>query len=593
MIDAIAVLGLTIWASGVGLWILDRLIDRPDSLVDSLAMAVPLGLGILALASVVLGEFGLLNRSGFLAVFLIGMLPIKWTAESFAGGFPIEEVLTEHPTKIEGASCRVLCEHLFNVFLVLTLLGTLLTALAPVTDGDALCYHLQVPSLFLHAKSMTFEPDLHETVYPLVTEMLYAVGLAFRGPIACRLVHWVLGGCFAASVTAMARPVLGHRASWAGTIALLVPAVSNGMAAPLNDVSLAAFSNAALVAYFLWKDRPTIGSALLTGVLAGLAIGVKYPALVWVGMIGISMGLTCFKGRTSGSHWIVFTLAAVIIGGCWYLRAYHHTGNPVHPFFRAAFGGAGIDDVLDPIKRPMAVSPWNLLTAIVPMTLQPDRFDSFSHQFGPIFLLLVPAIFLLRMPGRLKEILAIGSAFLTLCLTQRQSMRFVLAAVGPMSVGAAWAVSSWVDRPSVPARCLAGIVVVILAFETAIAVGHARHGLSVVMGREPVETYLSRREPTYPVGRWIDANLPRSARIVGQEHRGFYLPRPYSMELAHRRRTGLGTHGEDGDELARKLRDDGFSHLLLCPPDPEDAVEFDPTLSRGMESWLSRRSPAL
>ncbi len=80
--------------------------------------------------------------------------------------------------------------------------------------------------------------------------------MALRGPVACRLVQWVLGLCFAAGVTALARPSLGGRAWWAGAIAMLVPAVSNGMAAPLNDVALAAFGTAALVAWSRFRERP-------------------------------------------------------------------------------------------------------------------------------------------------------------------------------------------------------------------------------------------------------------------------------------------------------------------------------------------------
>ena len=65
-------------------------------------------------------------------------------------------------------------------------------------------------------------------------------------------------------------------------------------------------------------------------------------------------------GRRILVHAAVFGLVALLVGGGWYLRAYLHTGNPVYPFFRHTFGGAGIDDVLDPIKRPLAVTPWNV-----------------------------------------------------------------------------------------------------------------------------------------------------------------------------------------------------------------------------------------
>ncbi|HEY2154405.1 MAG TPA: glycosyltransferase family 39 protein, partial [Isosphaeraceae bacterium] len=386
--------------------------------------------------------------------------------------------------------------------------------------------------------------DLHETVYPLLTELLYAMALALRGPVACRLVQWLFGVALALNVAALARPVLGERSRWAATVALLVPAVSNGMGAPLNDVALAAFGNAALVAWSRWSDRPSLRSAALAGVLAGFALGVKYPALVLAGLIAAAMIVSSTDRSRSLRHAMLFGAVTLLVGGAWYARSYAYTGNPVYPFFRNVFGGAGLDEVLDPIKRPMAVTFWNLATAIVPMTLQPSRFDSVSHQFGPLFLLVLPAILWERAPRRVWAVVAIGYAFLTICLTQRQSMRFVLIAAGPMAVGVVWVASTWWDRRGFAARSLLVLLVGCLGFEAAIAAGRARHGINVILGRESADAFLSRREPTYRVGRWIDENLPSSARIVGQDHRGFYIPRRYTMELAHRRRTGLGARGE-------------------------------------------------
>ena len=72
----------------------------------------------------------------------------------------------------------------------------------------------------------------------------------------------------------------------------------------------------------------------------------------------------------------------------------------------------------------------------------------------------------------------------------------------------------------------------------------SRHALAVVLGRESAAEFLARREPTFTVGQWAARNLPAAARLIGQDHRGFYIPRDYTMELAHRRRTGLGRHGE-------------------------------------------------
>ncbi|MDR3633641.1 MAG: glycosyltransferase family 39 protein [Isosphaeraceae bacterium] len=599
MLDLAFVLLLSLWAAGLGLWILQRFVDPSPDALETVALAFPLGLGALGLAALGLGECSVLNRAGLAVVAIVG---------AWLGGRAVRRWRVPHSDESNHPPWTAV-DHSLACLLVLTLLGSLLTALAPVTDGDALCYHLQVPKVFLAQGALVFDPDLHETVYPLLAEMLYAVGLAFRGPVSCRLIQWVLGLVFALNVTALARPSLGRRAWWAGAIALLVPAVSNGMSAPLNDVALAAFGTAALVAWSGYRERPSVSRVLLVGACAGLALGVKYPALVLAGLIALAIlvcgtiatpiavpNRPCHRAVLARrphrlSHVFLFGLTAVLVGGPWYLRAAAATGNPVYPFFRHTFGGAGLDEVLDPIKRPLAVTGWNLLTALGPLTLHPHRFDSFSHQFGPVFLLFLPALFVERPPRRVWEIAAVGYAFLTLCLSQRQSMRFVLLALGPLAVATAWLLSVWCDRRSVPARCLVGLVLLSLTFEAGLALVRARHGLGVVTGRETAQDYLARREPTYRVGAWVARNVPVSARLIGQDHRGYYIPRPYTMELAHRRRTGLGRQGEPAETVVSRLRMAGFSHVLLCPPIPEDAVEFDPTLGRILASWVDAKTP--
>ena len=249
-------------AAGLGLRLLDRLGGRPETPADALALAVPLGLGMLALAVLGLGELGIAESRQAWRFSSIGRsacsgrthgVPRSWPWRADRPGLLSPGEGGRRPGEGRGTALA------FALALAATLLGTLLTALAPVTDGDALCYHLQVPKVFLAQGAVGFEPDLHETVYPLVTELLYAVALAFRGPVACRLISWVLGLVFAANVTALARPSLGARAWWAGAVALLVPAVSNGMSAPLNDVALAAFGTAAIVGWAGSTMRPRRG----------------------------------------------------------------------------------------------------------------------------------------------------------------------------------------------------------------------------------------------------------------------------------------------------------------------------------------------
>jgi hypothetical protein len=559
-----------------------------------LALATPLGLGLLALACLLVGQAGWLNLVG-LAV-LLGVA----TELGLLAGVRMVRELARHSVKRPEEESTTLIDRLMLVFLVLAVGATAMAAMAPVTDGDALCYHLQVPKVFLVRQAVYFDPDLHETVYPLVTELLYAITLEFRSPVACRCLQWVLGLVFIAGVTALARPSLGRRAWWAGTLAVLVPAISNGMAAPLNDVALAAFGVSALLAWTRFIDRPSHASTVVAGAFTGLALGVKYPALVLAGLLTAATLLRplldpAWRSRRGAIRSLVlaagFLGTAVLLGGSWYLRAYVYTGNPVFPFFKSWFGGAGLAEVLDPIKRPLAVDAWSLLGAIVPLTLEPDRFDSFAHQFGPVFLLFLPALLLERAPRRVLGLAALGYAFLVLCMTQRQSMRFLLFAVGPMSVGVAYLATRWLERGTKPALALTTALVLVLGLETGVSLTRAARAAGVVLGTESFHDFLGRCEPTYRVGRWVASNLPATARLIGQDHRGFYIPRGYTMELAHRRRTGLGQNHESSREIVDVLKKEGYTHLMMCPPARESAIEFDPTLGRLLSSWLAGRTP--
>lgn len=594
MLDLGLALFLALISAGMGWRLLAALHELPAHPLDALALATPLGLGMLALACLVLGQFNWLNLLGLSVVVAVaaelGIRP----------GLSLPRRFWNHWGRDASAGPAGIMDRIFLAALVLTLGATALASLAPVRDGDALCYHLQVPKVFLIRQGLCFEPDLHETVYPLVTELLYAIALEFRGPVACRCLQWTLGLILAANVTALARPSLGRRAWWAGTLILLVPAVSNGMSAPLNDVALAAFGTAAIFAWTRQLERVGTNATLVAGLLAGLAMGVKYPALVLVGLlVAATLARPLFDSawRTRRGWARATGLAAGLIGvalatgGVWYLRAYVHTGNPVYPFFRNQFGGNGLDEVLAPVKRPLAVNAWNLATALVPLTLEPHRFDSFAHQFGPIFLLFLPALMLRRSPRRVVSLTALGYAFLVVCMTQRQSMRFLLLALGPMSVGVAYLASTWQQRRTAASRVLLGLLVLVLVLETGVSLARAARAAGVVLGRESFHQFLARCEPTYRVGRWVAGNLPAGARLIGQDHRGFYIPRHYTMELAHRRRTGLGDHGETAQEVVETLQREGFTHLMMCPPTDRTAIEFDPTMGRLLGSWLSSSVP--
>ena len=149
-----------------------------------------------------------------------------------------------------------------------------------------------------------------------------------------------------------------------------MPAVSNGMSAPLNDVALAAFGTAAI---FAWAgstngraERGDPGGAVRRAGDRGEVSRRWSCSGCWRWRSRCERdddrGTRSAAGRLAVL--LVYLATALAAGGWWYLRAYIHTGNPVYPFFRHGLRGAGLDEVLAPIKRPLAVTSLNLLCAL-------------------------------------------------------------------------------------------------------------------------------------------------------------------------------------------------------------------------------------
>src|SRR5262249_32516263 len=74
MLDLGFVVLLAAWSAGVGLWVLKRLGLVPERPWDALALAIPIGLGVLALAALGVGEAGALERGGMGVVLGLGGL---------------------------------------------------------------------------------------------------------------------------------------------------------------------------------------------------------------------------------------------------------------------------------------------------------------------------------------------------------------------------------------------------------------------------------------------------------------------------------------------------------------------------------------
>lgn len=564
-------------------------------------IALPLGLG---LGGTVVGI------SASCVSFEVGLGVI-----AIAATLSIFRILRDVPIRMPKLAANSIAIKPALTIATLVLLIDVPGLFAPVIDGDALCYHLEVAKRMVQYDSVRFDPDLHETAYPLVVESLQAIALKCRGPIATRAVSFWFGiglafgsACLAGSI------VQGPARHWSTVLVLISPVVHCGMVSPLNDVALAALCTSSLAAWLATQTDVTAAwrRLAIAGAFCGMACGVKFPGIVWLAVFtgylivmiirfGDAAGKNPIAHRTWVKSMMIFASFVAISGGFWYVRAAALTGNPVHPYFRNTFGGNGLDEVLEDARKPLWAHALNIAAAPAAMALAPGRFDSFSHQSGPLFLALIPLGFMRRPSRRWMSFVTLGWLLMALCLTQRQSPRFFVATFALWSAAAAAVLAQLQVRLPAsfrPARgmtaglttgCLCLLMGLALSFDMA----RARVGAMALAGLISPHGWLISNEPTAKLRDWVSAHLPPEARLVGQDHRAFYWPRPFTMEKAHRRRTGLMEKATTPEMTIDRLRSAGFTHLVMAEPNPLDAVEFDTDLSDRLAPWLARQKPLL
>ncbi len=216
---------------------------------------------------------------------------------------------------------------IFTAFIAVAVLD-IFEGLSPPTDGDTLAYHFVHPKNFIEAGKLLFVPRGGDGAIPMIVHMTYITPLKLGGERALTLWVMLSGWAATALLYSIARRFMDSR--WSLILALVfitTPAVIYGAGSGQVEVKIVMFVMIAATSITLALKTGLMRYAVLAGIAAGFFMGAKFLGLLFA----TACGLVIIAQRQGLKQGVIFSAAALIAGGQWYLWNYAHTGDPVFP----------------------------------------------------------------------------------------------------------------------------------------------------------------------------------------------------------------------------------------------------------------------
>jgi len=572
--------------------------------LEEIVFSAALGLGALSLLVFGLGLAGLFYRWLFWPLLLVLAAILYPQMRAIASQLREGRILP--------AGTRL--HRTLAIYLGFVLTLSFLQCLTPPTAWDSQVYHLTGPKLYLQAHRLPVDIDIPYLGFPPLLEMLFTAGMLLQSDVVAGLIHYTYGLLTLLALFAFAQRYFNRKVAWLSmAIFYSVPSLVLISTWAYVDLGLIFYEFTAFYALMRWLEAGAQGRRwlTLTAILCGLAMGVKYTGVILPITLALMIASKVWQEglKKTARALLFFGLLTIAVASPWYLKNFFATGNPFYPFF---FGGAYWDEFrawwYSRAGTGLAfTAPWRLLIAPWEMTvLGIQGTASYDATIGPVLLTVIPLLALVWRKIATEERRIIGYALL-ICLIQylfwlygvaQSALLVQTRLLFPVFALLALLAGYTVDKLALLTRKafnLQWFVTTVLLLALGLnAVSSTLYFISdgpllYLAGFESRESYLTRRLGLYyTTVTHINENLPPSARILFLwEPRSYYCQRDCQPDALLDKFKHLVYKYHDADGIARQLREQGVTHVLLYKLGMDHIVKagFDPITSSDLEVW--------
>lgn len=555
--------------------VLRRLRVAPSS--DELewaALAIPLGLGILAVIGLILSLVRLLRPW---PIFIVLVMVTLVHSRALVGGAKRLWRRWRSPRRA-GSADDIPERNSLVLALGTSFLLALTWALAPEVQFDALNYQLAVPRIYVGLGRLVDLPYFFHSYFAHLVNMLFAFGLALDGQAVAKLLTLGMGCVVVGGIHVLGRRALGPRAGlWAACLFSSTPLVLWLASTAYTDLPATMFVVGSLLALARWQDSGAVGWAAVAGALFGAALGSKLTIVVALPAFAALLAVGLWRAPRASPRGRARVLAACALGvllfaGPWYAVTYGLTGNPFFPMLNGVFKSPGWPPVNTRLNADLfgiGTSPGAILSLPFHLAFETEKFgEALPPGAMGLAVGLIPlGVLLLAFPGRFaRACLLLTLVSVPVWGLWFQYARYFLPVLPLVVVVVATVLLA---TPNPWARdlniALLGVVVLTQLMVTPLLFWNIpeRFPIKRALGLEPTDAFVSRALPGYAASRFLNRVVGPGEWVIGIHLANvrFYLDAP----LVSGETAGVLPFEDEGSPgaLAAAMSARGYRHLVV------------------------------
>jgi 4-amino-4-deoxy-L-arabinose transferase-like glycosyltransferase len=436
-------------------------------------------------------------------------------------------------------------------------------------------------------------------------DLLYMIPLAFENDILPKFIHFA----FALATATLLGRYLSKRLSMDYALLgvlffLTIPVVIRLSSTVYVDLGLIFFLFASLLSLFRWVESGFRTRYLLfSAILCGLALGTKYNGLIGLFLLALFVAFVYTRyharhkfGSIKAVGWCsLFIIISLTIFSPWMIRNLAWTGNPVYPLYDGIFNEASKDDIFSrekarpemshiQVRRLIYGESWLEIAALPVRVFFQGKDDTPKYFDGKInpFLLLLPIFALLGIRREVRQIksekimmLFFSVLFLLYACAQASiRIRYFAPVLPPLVVLSMLGLHNIQTRIMSRGIRIPGfwkkisvflIVAVMLGLNGSYMAERFMKDqpLAYLSGKVGRAEYIQAYRPEYASFQYANRYLPKGSKILGLYigNRGYYSNVPIEFDFTILQK--LAAEGASAEIMARSLRENGFTHLLV------------------------------